>query len=85
MLLVDDLLLAPWRGLMFVLREIDQAVREEREADHRRIMGELADLNRQLDEARITEAEFEAREQSLLDRLEAFATGEADARSDRAD
>jgi gas vesicle protein GvpG len=83
MLLIDDLLLAPWRGLSFVLSEIHKVVEADRAADQRRIIGELAALHRRLDEGLITEAEFEAREQPLLDRLDSFAAGEEDASSDR--
>ena len=60
MLLIDDLLAAPFRGLMFILSEINNAVEAEQEADERRIMSALAGLNRRLDEGQITEAEFEA-------------------------
>ena len=70
MLLIDDLAAAPFRGLMFILREISNAVKAEQEAEERRIMSELAGLNRRLDEGQITEAEFEAEEQALLSRLD---------------
>lgn len=70
MLLIDDLLAAPLRGLVFVLREIDKAVQEERAADERRIMAELTGLHRRIEAGAIGEVEFEAAEQALLERLE---------------
>ena len=78
MLLIDDLLAAPLRGLMFVLREIDQAVQAEREAEERGIMAELTDLHRKLDAGRISEADFDAREAALLQRLERLRGGGED-------
>lgn len=84
MFLIDDLLLAPWRGLIFVLGEINQAVQAELEADERRLMGELAGLHRRLDEGLITEAEFEVGEEQLLDRLDRLHHSEdRDARDDQ--
>jgi Gas vesicle protein G len=79
-LLIDDLLAAPFRGLMFVLSEINKAVEAEQEAEERRIMSDLAGLHRRLDEDQITEAEFEAEEQALLSRLDRLhGEGEVDA------
>jgi hypothetical protein len=84
MLLIDDLLAAPFRGLMFILSEINNAVEAEQEADERRIMSALAGLNRRLDEGQITEAEFEAEEQTLLSRLDRLhGQGEVDAGGDQ--
>ena len=84
MLLIDDLLAAPFRGLMFILREINNAVKAEQEAEERRMMSELAGLNRRLDEGQITEAEFEAEEQALLSRLDRLhGEGEVDAGRDQ--
>ena len=70
MLFIDDLLAAPLRGLVFVLKKIDQAVQEEIALDERAIMTELSTLHRALDSGAITEAEFDAREQALLRRLD---------------
>ena len=70
MFLIDDLLAAPLHGLVFVLRKIDQAVQEEIAGDERTIMAELSALHRSLDAGAITEAEFDAREQVLLQRLD---------------
>jgi hypothetical protein len=84
MLLLDDLLAAPFRGLMFILSEINKAVEAEQEAEERRIMIELAGLHRRLDEGQLTEGEFEAEEQALLSRLDRLhGEGEVDAGGDQ--
>ncbi len=70
MIVIDSILSAPLRGLMFVLEKIDEAVQEEAEAEERMIMADLSALHRALDNQTITEAEFDAREQQLLDRLD---------------
>ncbi len=78
MLLIDDLLAAPVRGLMFVLKEIAKSVEAEREAEERAVMSELTELHRQLDADRMAEAEFDARESELLTRLERLRGGAED-------
>ncbi len=82
MLLIDDLLTAPMRGLLFVLEKIDEAARQEREAEERAIMAELSELYRALENGALTEAEFDAREGKLLTRLDSLqGKGGADANS----
>jgi hypothetical protein len=81
MIVVDSLLAAPVRALMFVLEKIDEAVRAELEAEERTIMADLTALHRALDSGAIAEAEFDGREQKLLDRLDRLrseGTGDAD-------
>ncbi len=70
MLLIDDLLVAPWRGLIFVLREIEKAALAEKAAMERQLLSELSVLHRRLDQGEITETEFDAAEQVLLRRLD---------------
>jgi len=69
-LLVDDLLLAPITGLLWVFRKIHVAAQEEMLGEADAITQELQDLYMMLETGRITEAEFDARERVLLDRLE---------------
>lgn len=81
MLLIDDLLAAPLRGLFFVLKEINAAVQAERASEERQIIAELGDLHRRLDSNEISEADFEAGEARLLHRLDNFhGDGETDGR-----
>jgi hypothetical protein len=70
MIIIDTLLAAPLRGLMFVLEKIDEAVQKETEAEERSIMAELSALHGALESGTITETEFEASERTLLDRLD---------------
>jgi len=69
-LLVDDLLLAPLTGLLWVFRKIHDAAQEEMLGEADAITQELRDLYMMLETGRVTEAEFDARERALLDRLE---------------
>ncbi len=55
MFIIDDLLLAPARGLMFVLKKIDEAVQKDLEAEERAVMADLTALHRALDGGEITE------------------------------
>ena len=70
MLIIDGILAAPLRGLMFVLEKIDEAVREEAANEERATMAALSALHGAFDEGAIGEAEFDARERELLDRLD---------------
>lgn len=82
MFLIDNLLTAPARGLLFVLKQIGEAVQQEVEATERAIMADLSALHRAFDGGTITDAEFDAREQELLRRLDRLHSGgSGDARS----
>lgn len=70
MLVIDDILLFPFRGLMFVFREIQNAAQEEVAGDAEAIRTELRELYMMLETRRIAEEEFDTRERELLDRLE---------------
>lgn len=72
MLLIDDILLFPSRGLLFVLREINSAVQQEVAGETEAIRTELRELYMTLETGRITEEQFDAREKELLDRLDAI-------------
>ena len=81
MFIIDDLLAAPLRALMFVVEKIDEAAQAEVEAEERTIMTDLAALHRALDGGAIGEVEFDGRERKLLDRLDRLrseGTGDAD-------
>ena len=71
MLLVDDLLLSPGRGLLFVVKEIAKAAQAEL-LDDEAIRQELRELYMRLETGRIEEQEFEQREGLLIRRLEAI-------------
>ena len=71
MLLIDDLLLAPAKGLLFVCRELAKNAEEALEDDEP-VRQELQQLYMRLETGAIGEREFEEREQRLAKRLEAI-------------
>jgi hypothetical protein len=70
MLLIDDILTFPIKGIFWIFREIHNATQQEQAGEADRITAALTELYMSLETGRITEAEFDAREQELLDRLE---------------
>jgi len=77
MFLVDDLLLFPIKGVLWVFREIRDAAEQERAGERESITATLSELYMQLETGQITEAEFDAREKVLLDRLDRLQAAEA--------
>ena len=72
MLIVDDILLFPFKGILSVFQEIYQAAEQEQAGEEQGIRTELTELYMMLETRNITEDEFNARETELLDRLERF-------------
>lgn len=70
MLIVDDILLSPFRGIIWIFRKIHEAAQEEIESRGERITTELRELYMQLEMGKISEEEFDAREKVLLDLLD---------------
>ena len=82
MLVIDDILLAPFHGLGFIVRQIQQAAQQERENESDNLKAELSELYMMLETHQITEEEFTAREATLLDRLDRVEAKDADADDD---
>lgn len=72
MFLVDNLLLCPFTSLLWVFKEINEAVQQERAGEHESITRSLSELYMKLETGAITEEQFEAEEKQLLDRLDAI-------------
>jgi hypothetical protein len=72
MLLVDDILFSPIKGITWVFKQIHQLAEEELEGEADRIRENLTDLYMMLETGEISEAEFEEREAQLLDKLDAL-------------
>ena len=70
MLIVDDILLSPVRGILWIFKEIHKAAQAEIENEAEAVTQELSDLYMMLETGRITEPEFDDREKELLDRLD---------------
>jgi hypothetical protein len=76
-LLVDDLLAAPVKGILWIFKEIQKAATEEQRQRRDQIMAALSALYVSLEQGQIDDETFDAREQALLDELDAL-----DAQSD---
>jgi hypothetical protein len=70
MLLVDDIILSPITGFFWIFREIHKAAQQEMVSEKEAVTAELSDLYMMLETGKITEKEFDAREQLLLNRLD---------------
>jgi hypothetical protein len=69
MFLLDSLITSP---LLWIAREINEAVQKERLGESEAITRSLGELYMRLETGEITEQEFEAQETQLLDRLDAI-------------
>ncbi|OHE22250.1 MAG: hypothetical protein A2X92_07490 [Syntrophus sp. GWC2_56_31] len=78
MFLVDDILMAPARGLLWVFKEIHHAVEQEQANEAEAITAKLSELYMMLETGQMAEAEFDAAEKTLLDRLDAIKETAAD-------
>lgn len=78
MLLVDTLLLAPLHGLVWIAEQVHEAAREEMAGEAEAITEELQRLYMLLESGQIAEADFDARERELLDRLEVLQQREGE-------
>lgn len=71
MLIVDDILLSPFRGMLWLASKVHQAAEEEISTQAESITAELRSLYMLLETGQMSEQEYDAREKTLLDRLEA--------------
>jgi hypothetical protein len=69
MLLIDDILLSPAKGLFYIFKQIHKAAEEEF-LNEENVSAELSELYMMLETGKITEEEFNNRESELLNRLE---------------
>lgn len=70
MLLIDNIILFPVSSIMWVFRELHEAVLQELSTEAERLTGELSELYMMLETGKITEEEFTEREGKILDRLD---------------
>lgn len=82
MLILDDILLAPIRGLFAIARQVAAAVEQEREGEEESIKAELRELYMRLETGQIGEDDFDTREAELLDRLDALAAASDEAEAE---
>ena len=74
MLVVDDILLFPFRGLVWLFNEIQHAAEKEVSGEADGITTRLSELYMMLETGQMSEADFDAEEKKLLDRLEVIET-----------
>lgn len=77
MLILDDLLLLPIRGTLWVFKQIHDLAQEELANEAEAITAELSEIYMMLETGQITEDEFNTQEKELLDRLEELTPAEA--------
>jgi len=82
MFLVDDIFLAPARSLLWIFKEIHHAVEAEQANEAEAITTKLSDLYMMLETGQMTEAEFDAAEKVLLDRLDVIKERGGDGQDD---
>lgn len=70
MLILDDILLSPLSGVLWVFRKLYHAAQQELASESETITIQLSELYMGLETGKITNAEFEAVEKELLDRLD---------------
>ena len=72
MFLLDDIFLAPLKGLATICQKVHDAAEQELDEREQALLREISDLYRQLETREIGEAEFDHRETVLLDQLDAI-------------
>ena len=72
MLLIDNILFSPVKGIQWIFNEVHKLAEEELSGESDRIRESLVELYMQLETDKITEEEFDLQESRLLDRLDAL-------------
>lgn len=70
MFILDDLALSPFKGFMWLVRELHGAAEREFADERERTLRALQSLHMQLEAGQIDEDEFDEQETALLDRLD---------------
>ncbi len=76
MIILDNVLMSPVRGVLAVFREIHNAAVQEMLNESAAIRTELGELYMLLEAGSITDEEFDDRESALLDRLDVLESRE---------
>jgi hypothetical protein len=72
MFLLDDILLAPFHGIMLIFREIHKGAMQEKIGEAMVIRTRLSELYKDLETGLISESDFDRLEGELLDRLDSI-------------
>ena len=73
MFLLDDLLLFPVKGFIFIVKKIHNMALEELEDTPEKLKRDLLDLQMRLEMEEITETEYNKKEDEILEKLEALS------------
>lgn len=69
------MLLSPFRALLWIFRQVQEAADDEQAQRRERLWQSLADLHQSFERGQIDETAFEAREADLLEQLERLPHG----------
>ena len=69
---IDDILLAPIKGIVWIAEKVRDMALEELEDTPEKLQRELLDLQMTFETEEITEAEYQKKEKDILDRMEAL-------------
>ncbi len=79
MLVVDNILLSPVRGFLWIVRELHNAAQQEAESRSDALTQRLSTLYMELETGRLTPDEFDRLEREVLDELDELSSlGESD-------
>lgn len=76
MFILDNLAKSPFKGFMFLAREVANAVKQEQENVKLHLMSDLTELHKRLEAGSIDEDEFDEQEALILDQLESLESQE---------
>ena len=69
---IDDILLAPIKGIVWIAEKVRDMALEELEETPEKLQRELLDLQMALETEQITDEEYKKREEDILTRMEAL-------------
>lgn len=72
MFLLDDIILSPVKGIIWIAEKIHDMAQEELEDTPEKLKRELLDLQMRLEMEEVTEQEYKKKEDEILKRLEAL-------------
>ena len=76
--LIDDILLAPIKGIVWIAEKVRDMALEELEETPEKLQRELLDLQMALETEQITDEEYKKREEDILTRMEALRKKEGE-------
>jgi uncharacterized membrane protein len=81
MLIIDDILLSPLKGLVFLSKKIDEIIQKEM-SDEGKIKERLMELQLRYEMDEISEKEYDRQEEELLNLLEQIRAGKVYGRTE---